>query len=197
MSQYCKNCGSRLNGGESYCPRCQKPTGLARPPDPSPKSQRRSSDSITEISAEVNRRDWKLAHSDGKGKIMKSYACAFQNYTNFSGRASRAEFWWLQLAIALFSVPGLFCLLVAALFGLLQSFRLAGGILMLIADLATIAFILPLVACAVRRLHDTGRSGWFLMLVFIPIWGWIPLLTMLLLPSQIGENKYGHSLLTF
>lgn len=123
---------------------------------------------------------------------MKAYSCAFQNYTNFSGRATRAEYWWLQLAVALFSAPGLVCLLVGALFDS-YSFRFVSGILMLIADLATLVFFLPLLACTVRRLHDTSRSGWFMMLGLIPIFGHIPLLTMLLLPGQIGENKYGHS----
>lgn len=191
MNQYCQNCGTRLNG-EAYCPKCQRPTSAVPSPGPFYRTQGHSLAPISEKSAKVNRQGGNLSHSDGKGKIMKAYSCAFQNYTNFSGRATRAEYWWLQLVILLFYVSGVICFGTGIEYDFLVLIVLGGMLLV-----AALVFLSPLVSCAVRRLHDTGRSGWFLLLSLIVPFGLIPLLVMLLLPSQAGENKYGRAPLAF
>ena len=83
----------------------------------------------------------------------------FANYTNFSGRSTRAEYWWATL----------FCLLVGTVCGAFGRF---GTIL---SGVASLAFLLPNIAITIRRLHDTGRSGWwygayYLVQIVLLIW---------------------------
>ena len=81
----------------------------------------------------------------------------FAKYATFDGRASRSEFWWWCL----------FTFLASAAFGILSQ-KLAGVFSLLV--------LLPSLAVAVRRLHDTDRSGWFLLLWLVPVIGWIVLI---------------------
>lgn len=78
--------------------------------------------------------------------------------------------------------------LVAGVFALI-GFLL--GLPLLLTGLYSIAVFIPSLAVTVRRLHDTGRSGWWLLLMFIPLIGPIILLVFLLTDSQPGTNKYG------
>jgi uncharacterized membrane protein YhaH (DUF805 family) len=64
-------------------------------------------------------------------------------------------------------------------------------LLMLVGGLISLAFILPVLSATVRRLHDTGRSGWWYWIVLVPFVGWIVLLVFLVLEGEAGENKYG------
>ncbi len=87
----------------------------------------------------------------------ESIKTCFTKYVDFTGRASRSEFWWWAL----------FCLLVSV--GLSMVSQTLSG-------LFGLATLLPYLAVAVRRLHDTDKSGWFLLLNLIPIIGWIILI---------------------
>ena len=88
-------------------------------------------------------------------------------YANFSDRAARSEYWWWQLFVLLWSwIP------------------ILNLVLLLI-------FFIPSLAVAVRRLHDTGRSGWWILLGLIPIIGAIVLLIFYLTDSQVGTNQFG------
>jgi uncharacterized membrane protein YhaH (DUF805 family) len=89
--------------------------------------------------------------------FVESIQTCFKKYVDFAGRASRSEFWWWAL----------FCLLVSIALNMVH--QALGG-------LFSLATFLPYLAVAVRRLHDTDRSGWFLLLNFIPIIGWIILI---------------------
>jgi uncharacterized membrane protein YhaH (DUF805 family) len=69
-----------------------------------------------------------------------------------------------------------------------------GGTLANIANIiVTLGLLLPGIAVAIRRLHDTGRSGWWYLLVFIPIVGWLALLFWFVQPSDEGSNEYGEA----
>ena len=104
--------------------------------------------------------------------------CLTQKYVDFSGRARRSEYWWYALFSAIVQA------VVNALDRGLGS-QILGG-------LVSLALLLPSLAVAVRRLHDTGRSGWWLLLGLIPIIGWIVLLVFYVQDSQ-GPNAYGPS----
>ena len=93
-------------------------------------------------------------------------------YAQFSGRASRSEYWWFYL----------FTLLATAV-----ADRLSGTV----GDIASLVFLLPSLALVARRLHDTGRSGWWFLLVFTVI-GIPVLLYWLVRASDSGPNKYGE-----
>ncbi len=104
---------------------------------------------------------------------------AFQNYCNFSGRSSRSEYWWWVLFTFIVGVVVsiAFCWNDTA-----ESF--ASGV-------TSLFFFLPSFGLLFRRLHDTGRSGWWWLLNFIPLVGSIILIVWCCQDSQRGDNQYG------
>jgi len=108
------------------------------------------------------------------------------NLTNFSGRASRSEcWWWFAIAfVGLFVATMLVSVLTLTLIG-------AGpeGWAIAMMSVWVGAFLLGL-AVSVRRLHDTGRSGWWWLIAFVPL-GNLILLVLLALDSESGENRWG------
>ncbi|MDE6227694.1 MAG: DUF805 domain-containing protein [Muribaculaceae bacterium] len=108
---------------------------------------------------------------------------AFNNYSNFTGRASRSEYWWFYLFGVLVSWG---CSLIGVItFGSGSAFN---G---LFSCLWGLAILLPSLGLGVRRLHDTGRSGWNLCWAFLPIIGTIILIVYLCQDSQMFDNQYG------
>lgn len=110
--------------------------------------------------------------------IDAAKTCLLEKYVDFNGRARRSEYWYYTLfqAIVVYSVMGI-CLAI-------------GGIEW-ISTLVSLAFILPSLAVSVRRLHDIGKSGWWLFIAFIPLVGGIYLLYLTCKDSEFGENEYG------
>jgi uncharacterized membrane protein YhaH (DUF805 family) len=97
----------------------------------------------------------------------------FKNYANFYGRASRSEYWWVALALFLVSliiqIPGY----------ALGSFDASTGtatmhpLFAVLSFIVSLATLVPSLAIAVRRMHDTGRSGWWNLIFLVPLVGWI------------------------
>ncbi|WP_203292496.1 DUF805 domain-containing protein [Maricaulis parjimensis] len=101
----------------------------------------------------------------------------FSNYVNFQGRARRSEYWfWILFTFLLGVVAGI-------IDGIIGTYLLGG--------LATLATILPSIAMGVRRLHDTGRSGFWMFIALIPLVGAIVLIIFYVGDSESGSNKYG------
>ena len=102
------------------------------------------------------------------------------HYADFNGRARRREYWMFLLwnLVAQF-VLGLVLGLISSKLG-----TIVGGIY-------SLAILLPGLSLAVRRLHDTGKSGWSLLLALIPLVGAILLLVFFCTDSQPGSNEYG------
>ena len=114
------------------------------------------------------------------------------DFFNFNGRARRKEYWafWLCSTILLFALLGFGILVDLAINGFRHvPSRNAIGFLPFI--MFALAFNLPWIALAVRRLHDFGLSGWFVLLCFIPAIGGVALLVFGLVPSQVGKNSWG------
>ena len=107
----------------------------------------------------------------------------FMLYAVFSGRASRAEFWWFFLFTF---ILGVMASIIDSTLGFDQAIGGNGGVTTLIQ----IATFLPSIAVGSRRLHDTGRSGWWQLLWIAIIIGWIPLIMWLASKSDV-DNKYG------
>ena len=114
---------------------------------------------------------------------MNWYLDAIKNkYVLFTGRARRMEFWYFTLFNIIVSV----CLgLLDSMFGLLM---MGVGVLQLVYALV---ILLPSLGVSVRRLHDTGRSGWWLLIALLPIIGGIVLIIFMILDSNPGSNRYG------
>lgn len=106
----------------------------------------------------------------------------FKNYANFQGRSSRSAFWWPMLIIFVVTL---------ALLLVLEHLGLDGEV---IVGLLSIPLILPSYAVAVRRFHDTGRSGWWVLINFIPAFGNIVLFGFMTLKGDEGENRFGPAL---
>lgn len=103
----------------------------------------------------------------------------FAHYVDFKGRASRPAYWWWFL----------FTILVVI------SLQIMDGIIfsesMLLTILVWLGLIPPSISVAIRRLHDTDRSGWWILIWFVPIIGFIVLLVFYLLKSDPIDNRYG------
>ena len=122
-----------------------------------------------------------------------------RKYADFSGRARRKEFWLFALLIFLIEI--VFMALISAVGGqdLLMGYHASAnapmsGPLMAVALLhfaVMLALLVPSLAVTFRRLHDTNRTGWWLLLGLIPFLGALVLLIFYLLDGTPGPNKYG------
>lgn len=118
--------------------------------------------------------------------LKESFVTCMQKYTDFSGRAPRSEYWWFVLAQFLIGfVLGFIFGFIGAIMGM------GSGLADIVSLIVTLGFILPTIAVAVRRLHDIGKSGWWYLLVFIPILGWLLLLFWFVQPSAEESNEFG------
>ena len=110
---------------------------------------------------------------------MNWYLKVMRNYFNISGRARRTEYWMyflVYLAIAI----------VAGLLDALVGLGLIGG-------LVALAHLVPSITVGVRRLHDIGRSGWWLLIALIPLVGWIIALYWAVKAGDEQDNAYGSN----
>ena len=117
---------------------------------------------------------------------MKYFLYCLQHYADFTGRARRSEYWYFVL----------FNFIVSILIGL--SLGVIAGLLnvpalVYLAYLWSLAVFIPSLAVSVRRLHDIGRSGWWLLLSLIPLVGAIILIIWYCKDSQPGANQYGSN----
>jgi uncharacterized membrane protein YhaH (DUF805 family) len=137
--------------------------------------------------------------------FFSSIRSVFSKYATFSGRAGRPEFWWWTL----------FEYVTRGLLGAIYTVIMFDMIAPIIASGATddaafdqimaavfnpayfvllawsLAILLPSLAVAVRRLHDTGRSGWFVLLTFLPLVGTILMIVFMVAPSDPKSNAWG------
>jgi len=114
---------------------------------------------------------------------MNWYLDVLKKYVVFSGRARRKEYWMFVL----------FNIIISIVLGFIDGMMGTGGHsgIGLLAGIYTLAVLLPSIAVAVRRLHDTGRTGWWLLIAFVPLIGALVLLVFMVLDSQPGTNAYG------
>lgn len=112
------------------------------------------------------------------------------NYANFSGRSGRSAYWWWVLFTSILSLVS----------QTLDSWLRPGGMgtqsyagvwVGLITGIVSLVLIVPSVAVMVRRLHDTDRSGWWWLIVVIPVIGWLVLIYFLVTPGTPGVNRFG------
>ena len=118
--------------------------------------------------------------------FMDATKSCLQQYVGFSGRASRSEYWFAYLSFIV-AVMGMFTLSIVSLFVVDALASLMG----LLTFGVYIGGFLPLLAVSVRRLHDLGKSGWMMLLVFVPIVGGILLLVWFVSDGQAHDNQYG------
>ena len=110
--------------------------------------------------------------------MIEAVKAVFSKYATFEGRARRSEYWWFVL----------FSFIIAVVLNLISP-GLLGGIW-------SLAMLLPSLAVGARRLHDIARSGWWLLIGFIPLIGLIVLIVFFVKPGQTGANRFGANPLT-
>jgi uncharacterized membrane protein YhaH (DUF805 family) len=112
---------------------------------------------------------------------MDWYLKVVKNYAGFSGRARRKEYWMFFLFNVVISV------VLAVLGAVTGATTLFGAV----SVLYFLALLIPGIAVTIRRLHDTGRSGWWILIGLVPLVGFIILIVFMVQDSQPGPNQYG------
>jgi uncharacterized membrane protein YhaH (DUF805 family) len=119
-----------------------------------------------------------MSFTDAVSSVLHQYA-------TFGGRARRAEYWWFVLFTMLVS-------LVASIIDAVMGTTMQSGV-GFVGAVASLALLLPSLAVAVRRLHDTDRSGWWVLAFLIPIAGFVLWLVFMLSDSNPQPNRFGPS----
>ncbi|NTT85638.1 DUF805 domain-containing protein [Tabrizicola fusiformis] len=109
--------------------------------------------------------------------MTEAVKSVLSNYANFSGRAIRSEYWWFTLANVIGSV-------------ILNGIDMATGVPIL-SLIWALALLVPGLAVGVRRLHDLDRSGWWLLIVLVPVVGVILLIYWFATRGTVGPNRFG------
>lgn len=119
--------------------------------------------------------------------MIEAVKAVFSKYATFEGRARRAEYWWFALFNLIVSV--ILTLLAPGHGGEMgMGGGMGGGLISLLWSLAT---ILPSIAVGVRRMHDIDRSGWWLLIAFVPLVGMIVLIVFAAKRGTVGPNRFG------
>jgi uncharacterized membrane protein YhaH (DUF805 family) len=115
---------------------------------------------------------------------MNWYLEVLTKYAVFNGRSQRKEYWYFILFNIIVSI------ILAVIDNVTGFFSYEAGI-GLLGGIYSLGVLIPSIAVSVRRLHDTDRSGWWLLIVFIPLIGTIVLIIFMVQDSKPGENEYG------
>ncbi|MDN7244536.1 DUF805 domain-containing protein [Planococcus shenhongbingii] len=116
---------------------------------------------------------------------MNEFINVFKKAFIFSGRSRRREYWMFVLFSAIFNI-------VLSIVDAIAGLNIAED-MGLLSGLFSLLIIIPSLSVTIRRLHDIGKSGWWILIALIPIIGWIVLFIFSLLDSQPGSNAYGPS----
>jgi uncharacterized membrane protein YhaH (DUF805 family) len=108
------------------------------------------------------------------------------NYVNFSGRASRSEYWWFYLFTIIASVGFLIPLMILA--AISDTVAIVGFVIYM---LVIMGLFLPSIGIQVRRLHDLGKSGWWYFIILIPCVGVILYIVWMVTDGEPHDNAYG------
>ena len=106
--------------------------------------------------------------------FIESIKTCYKKFFDFSGRASKSEYWWFQLYAII-------------IYGMMFVFQ---GDLVLVFSILAIANTIPVYAAAVRRLHDTDKSGWMVLISLIPLIG-LFIIILLIADGTKGKNRFG------
>ena len=157
----CSKCGQRIPDSERYCPYCRHMKNVPLPID-----------------------------SYELGFIENFIHCAVRKYADFEGRASRGEYWrFILMYLLIVSIILFVC-------AFLSSFTTVSGIIgvglgLVALVVLSIGFVIPGIAVAVRRLHDIGWAGWFVLVGLIPFVGVPIMLILMALPGKSAANRFG------
>jgi uncharacterized membrane protein YhaH (DUF805 family) len=117
---------------------------------------------------------------------MEWYSMVWQKYAQFDGRSRRKEYWMFVLINTI-----IYCVLYIAGLAMLTRNTSIGGAILVACVVYSLAALIPSLAVGVRRLHDTNRSGWWILISLIPLIGGIWLIVLLATEGTPGDNQFG------
>jgi uncharacterized membrane protein YhaH (DUF805 family) len=138
-------------------------------------------DSCSQKLAEWKKRAAKTGIEPFAIELLENYIAVLRKYAVIEGRARRREFWMFVLAN----------LIIGFVLGIFAAIPVLGKLFSLVASIFSLAIMVPNFTVGVRRLHDRDKSGWFLLLILIPLVGGIILLVFCAMEGTHGSNKYG------
>ena len=115
---------------------------------------------------------------------MNWYIEVLKKYAVFKGRAQRKEYWYFVL---FYTLTYIVLVLIDNATGTFSTASQVG----LLSGIYALVVLIPSIAVGVRRLHDTSRSGWWMLIVLVPIIGFIVLIVFFVFDSTPDENQYG------
>jgi uncharacterized membrane protein YhaH (DUF805 family) len=121
-------------------------------------------------------------------KTMEWYLMVWRKYAQFDGRSRRKEYWMFVLFNTI-----IFFVLYAGGLALLMGNNKLGILFMILCVVYGLAVLLPSLACAVRRLHDTNKKGLWILIALVPFIGGIWLLVLLATDGTQGDNQFGRN----
>lgn len=157
---FCTKCGNEVKEGADFCTACGEPVKAATVEGAAPVEENAQTP-VTVAPAEA---------TDGKVDFVEAIKRLFQNYANFTGRATRSEYWWAFLFLWL-------VIFVAAYI------PVVGGLI-------SLALLIPNLSLNIRRLHDIGKSWVWILMGLIPLAGFIILIVYYCKESD-GDNQWG------
>ena len=183
---FCPQCGAEVNG--SFCPQCGAIIEAVNTSSQSAGTDGNPFQAGSQAPSNAGLRMGSFGGGAGAADVptfSEAFPMVMKKFATFSGRASRPEFWYFWLT----------CFLVNFVFNLIAQLlgpeSAASGIIAIVQGLFSLAVVIPYIAVAVRRLHDTNRTGWWCLLFLVPVIGWIILLIFLAGAPTPGTNMYG------
>lgn len=183
---FCPQCGAEVNG--SFCPQCGAIIEAVNTSSQSAGTDGNPFQAGSQAPSNAGLRMGSFGGGAGAADVptfSEAFPMVMKKYATFSGRASRPEFWYFWLT----------CFLVNFVFNLIAQLvgqeSAASGIIAIVQGLFSLAVVIPQIACGVRRLHDTNRTGWWCLLLLVPVIGWIIFLIFLAGAPTPGTNMYG------
>ncbi len=185
---YCGYCGKQITDNHNYCPYCGCATATS------------AFHQNTSFNNGYYENHQPSSYTPGPIKdynLFSAYKEMFKKYAQFNGRSRRSEYWYAVLMNGIIMMAAYFILMVTILGAVISSREPSVAsigiviLLCLVLLLYCFAVMVPCIALGVRRLHDTGKSGLYMLFSLIPYAGSIVLIVFMAADSQPGPNQYG------
>jgi len=177
----CQGCGASLESAQAgaVCPYCGRDNTVADNASASGTPASVAVSGVDEDQSNINsKRNWLEL-------CVQYFNRAISRFARFGGRASRAEYWYFFLSVLLLNV--LFTLL-----GLVFSESVLGELIEVLSSVFLLLVLVPSISIGVRRLHDVSKSGWWYLLILVPLIGPLFLLYWAIQAGDAGVNAYGE-----
>ena len=166
----CKQCGAQLEDGVKFCTSCGSALEEATPVQ----------NDVQPAPAQFQQQAYTIPPAKPLG-FFEAFKLFWQNYTNFSGRSRRKEYWYMMI----------WNIIISLIISLVFSFD--STVMTIVNSVYCLAVFIPSIALSIRRMHDINKSGWCILVALIPFVGWIICLVWELTDSDPNPNRYGVS----